>query len=122
MRDCIVKLRKGVDVEMLRVDKLRIVGYPPGDELNGKNGGPVGRKTKQNIKREVKQEIKQEAKKEAKKQAKEEAKKEIKQRLNMTYDGRGGDGVWTIMMHISAGGFEGSGHRAGHLCLADMDF
>jgi hypothetical protein len=84
VRDCTVKLRKGVDVEMLRVDKLRIVGYPPGDELNGKKGGPVepvGRKIKQKIKREVKQEIKREAKKQAKQEAKQEAKKEIKQEV-----------------------------------------
>ncbi|ELR10164.1 hypothetical protein GMDG_04558 [Pseudogymnoascus destructans 20631-21] len=69
VRDCTVKLRAGVDAEMLRVDKLRIVGYPAGDELNGKKGGgleAVEGKIKQKIKRKIKGETKQETKQETK--------------------------------------------------------
>ncbi|OBT80139.1 hypothetical protein VF21_00575 [Pseudogymnoascus sp. 05NY08] len=75
VRDCSVKLRTGVDVEMLYVDKLRIVGYPPSDEPNGKNGGglePVGGKVKQKINRKIKQETKLETKQEVKKEVKQE--------------------------------------------------
>jgi hypothetical protein len=75
VRDCTVKLRTGVDVEMMYVDKLRIVGYPPGDELNGKKGGglePVERKVKQNTKRKINKEVEQDTTQEVKQDIKQE--------------------------------------------------
>ncbi|KFY45801.1 hypothetical protein V494_00762 [Pseudogymnoascus sp. VKM F-4513 (FW-928)] len=39
VRDCTVRLGTGVKAEVLHVDKLRIVGYPPADVLDGKKGG-----------------------------------------------------------------------------------
>ncbi|OBT54764.1 hypothetical protein VE04_06442 [Pseudogymnoascus sp. 24MN13] len=79
VRDCTVKLRTGVDVEMMYVDKLRIVGYPPGDEPNGKKGGglePVGRKVKQNTKRKIKKEVEQDTKQDTTQDVKQDIKQE----------------------------------------------
>lgn len=82
MRDCKVKLRTGVDVEMMYVDKLRIVGYPPGDEPNGKKGGGlerVGGKARQKNKPKIKKEMKKEMKKEIKKEVEQNTKQETQQ-------------------------------------------
>lgn len=66
MRDCTIKLRSGVKVETVHVEKLRIVGYPTADEPNAadepngqKKAGlePVGRNIKQQIKQEIKREM-----------------------------------------------------------------
>ncbi|KFZ10407.1 hypothetical protein V502_08130 [Pseudogymnoascus sp. VKM F-4520 (FW-2644)] len=67
VRDCTIKLRTGVKVETVHVEKLQIVGYPTADEPNAadepngkKTGGlePAGRKIKRQIKQEIKQEMK----------------------------------------------------------------
>lgn len=66
VRDCTVKLGTGVKAETFYVDKLRIVGFPTADVLNGKKGKkggtsePAGRKTNRETTQGIKQKIKQE--------------------------------------------------------------